>query len=80
MMFDKMIEKILESNEFFSLLNVQGLTENRKRELESIKNKIRTSPQEVEEWFDKEIAKLSNTNNSGIRDTVHDTLKKSRDV
>ena len=44
-----------------------------------MKNKIRTSPQEVEQWFEKEIAKISNLNSSSssIKDTINKALEKS---
>ena len=32
----------------------------RKAELEDMKAKVRTNPQQVEEWFDKEINRLQN--------------------
>ena len=77
-MLEKILEKAFEGNSFLGN-KIQHLSESRKSELESMKSKIRTSPQEVEEWFEKEIAKISNLNgsSSSLKDTINRTMKQS---
>ena len=76
-MLEKILEKALEQNSFLGN-KIQHMSESRKNELEEMKSKIRTSPQEVEQWFEKEIAKISNLNDSSsIKDTISKTLEKS---
>ncbi|WP_420545479.1 hypothetical protein [Nitrosopumilus sp.] len=79
-MLEKILEKALEHNSFLGN-RIQSLSESRKNELELMKSKIRTSPQEVEEWFEKEIAKISNLNgsSSSLKDTINMTVKQSED-
>ena len=77
-MLEKILEKALEGNNFLGN-KIQNLSESRKNELEEMKNKISTSPQEVEEWFEKEITKISSLGKpSSIKDTISNTLKESQ--
>jgi len=73
-MLEKFLEKALESNPMLLGGGLQRISESRKEELELIKNKIRTSPDEVEQWFEKEIAKISNLSSSSIKDTINTAL------
>ena len=73
-MLEKLLEKALENNPMFFGGGIQRISESRKAELELMKNKIRTSPDEVEQWFEKEIAKISNLNGSSIKDTINTAL------
>ena len=43
----------------FNVPKVEEKAKARREELEQIKSKIRTNPEHVEQWFDKEIEKLS---------------------
>jgi hypothetical protein len=45
---------------------IEQLSNARVQELTEIKSKIRTSPQEVEQWFDTEIAKIGTMDLSNI--------------
>ncbi|MDX1373407.1 MAG: hypothetical protein R3321_13120 [Nitrososphaeraceae archaeon] len=69
-MFDRITEKIIEKN-LGSPLSMLSI--NRKKELESIKDKIRTDPEQVELWFDKEIKKVENQKLQDIIKSVMDT-------
>jgi 3-methyladenine DNA glycosylase AlkD len=68
-MLDKFMEKMMESAASAYLPRVEEKARARKSELEEIKMKVRTNPEQVEEWFDKEIDKLQNIN---IRDIMKD--------
>ena len=54
------MEKMMESATSAYLPRVEEKARARKSELEEIKMKVRTNPEQVEEWFDKEIGKLQN--------------------
>ena len=68
-MLDKFMEKMMESATSAYLPRVEEKARARKSELEEIKMKVRTNPEQVEEWFDKEIDKLQNIN---IREIIKD--------
>jgi 3-methyladenine DNA glycosylase AlkD len=59
-MLDRWMEKMIESATSAYLPKVQEKAKVRKAELEELKAKVRTNPDLVEEWFDKEIEKLQN--------------------
>jgi 3-methyladenine DNA glycosylase AlkD len=61
-MLDKFMEKMMESATSAYLPKVEEKARARKSELEEIKMKVRSNPDQVEEWFDKEIHKLQNIN------------------
>ncbi|HEX2106896.1 MAG TPA: hypothetical protein VHF28_04110 [Nitrososphaera sp.] len=61
-MLDKLMEKMIDSAAAAYGTKVEEKAKVRKEELEQVKNKIRTNPEEVEEWFNKEIEKLSSIN------------------
>ncbi|MDQ4050287.1 MAG: hypothetical protein M3093_01590 [Thermoproteota archaeon] len=61
-MLDKLMEKMIDSATAAYSTKVEEKAKVRKEELEQVKNKIRTNPEEVEGWFNKEIEKLSNIN------------------
>ncbi len=54
------MEKMIESATLAYLPKVEEKARVRKSELEEFKAKVRTNPEQVEEWFDKEIEKLQN--------------------
>ena len=54
------MEKMIESATSAYLPKVQEKAKVRKAELEELKAKVRTNPEQVEEWFDTEIEKLQN--------------------
>lgn len=54
------MEKMIESATSAYLPRVEEKAKARKEELEEIKLKVRSNPEQVEEWFDKEIDKLQN--------------------
>ena len=56
------MEKMMESATSSYLPRIEEKARARKLELEEIKMKVRTNPEQVEEWFDKEIDKLQNIN------------------
>ena len=59
-MLDKFMEKMIEGATSAYLPKLEEKTKERKAELEEMKVKVRTNPEQVEEWFDKEIDKLQN--------------------
>ncbi|HEY6756068.1 MAG TPA: hypothetical protein VI037_01635 [Nitrososphaera sp.] len=61
-MLDKFMEKVVEGATSAYLPRVEEKVRVRKSELEEIKIKVRTNPEQVEEWFDREIDKLQNIN------------------
>jgi hypothetical protein len=61
-MLDRFMEKMVEGATSAYLPRVEEKVRARKSELEEIKIKVRTNPEQVEEWFDKEIDKLQNIN------------------
>jgi hypothetical protein len=59
-MMDKFMERLLESVASAYAPRMEEMARARKAELEQMKAKVKTSPGQVEAWFDKEIEKLSN--------------------
>ncbi|HWS20884.1 MAG TPA: hypothetical protein VN239_09355 [Nitrososphaera sp.] len=59
-MLDKFMEKIIETATSAYIPKVEEKAKVRKAELEDMKAKVRTNPEQVEEWFDKEINRLQN--------------------
>jgi 3-methyladenine DNA glycosylase AlkD len=59
-MLDRWMEKMIESATSAYLPKMEEKARVRKAELEELKAKVRTNPEQVEEWFDKEIEKLQN--------------------
>ena len=59
-MMDKFIDRLMESAASVYGPRLEEMTRARKTELEEMKSKVRTSPDKVEAWFDKEIEKLQN--------------------
>jgi hypothetical protein len=59
-MLDKFMEKMIESATSAYIPKVEEKAKARKGELQEMKAKVRTNPEQVEEWFDKEIDKLEN--------------------
>ena len=57
-MLDKFMEKMIEGATSAYLPKLEEKAKSRKAELEEMKLKVRTNPEQVEEWFDKEIDKL----------------------
>ncbi len=54
------MEKMIESATSAYIPKVEEKAKARKAELEEMKVKVRAKPEQVEEWFDKEIDKLHN--------------------
>ena len=59
-MLDKFLEKFLESAASAYIPKLELIAQTRANELVAMKKKVRTYPEEVEAWFDKEIGKVSN--------------------
>ncbi|WP_148681324.1 hypothetical protein [Candidatus Nitrososphaera gargensis] len=57
-MMDKFIDRLMESAASAYAPRLEEMTRARKAELEEIRSKVKTSPDQVEAWFDKEIEKL----------------------
>lgn len=59
-MMDKFMERLMESAASAYMPRLEEKARERKAELEEVKAKVRTNPDQVEAWFDKEIEKLQN--------------------
>ena len=70
MVFDKWMEKMMESAASAYMPKLESIAEERRAELLSMKSKIRSNPEEVERWFDQQIEKLSNMNVADILSRV----------
>ena len=57
-MLDNFMDKMIESATSAYLPRMEEMAKARKAELEEIKIKVRTNPEQVEAWFDNEIEKL----------------------
>jgi len=60
------MEKLLENVASPYIPRLRETSQSRANELLAIKEKIRSSPEEVELWFDKEIQKLRNIDFSSL--------------
>ena len=61
-MLDKMMDKLIESAASAYMPKLEEMAEARRAELLEIRSKVRTNPEWVEMWLDKEIEKLSSMN------------------
>jgi vacuolar-type H+-ATPase subunit E/Vma4 len=59
-MLDKLMDKMMESARSAYMPKVREMAMARKAELEEIRLRVRTNPEQVEAWFDMEIEKLQN--------------------
>jgi hypothetical protein len=59
-MFDEITEKLLKSTTALYMPKLEELAKVRASELAIVKDKVRTSPEEVESWFDGEIRRVTN--------------------
>ena len=64
--FDNFMERILVSVASQYIPKLQNITSVRADELAVMKEKIWTSPEEVEAWFDKEIERVRNVDMLGL--------------
>jgi hypothetical protein len=69
LVLDKFTEKLIQSAISDYLPKLQEMSLSRVQELVEMKAKVKASPDEVEAWFDKEIARTRNTD-------INDILKK----
>lgn len=58
-MLDKLMDKLIESAASAYMPKLKEMAEARRAELLEIRSKVRTNPEWVEMWLDKEIEKLS---------------------
>ena len=65
-MFNNLLERILQNVASQYMPKLQNIACTRTNELTVMKGKVRTSPVEVEAWFDKEIEKLRNVDLSDL--------------
>lgn len=72
-MLDKFMEKLMESAASAYLPRLEQMAETRKAEMAEIKAKIRTDPEQVEAWFDREIEKLGNMDVKDVMNKVNAT-------
>ena len=72
-MLDKFMEKLMESAASAYLPRLEQMAETRRAELAEMKSKIRTDPEEVEAWFDREIEKLGNMDVKDVMNKVNAT-------
>ena len=74
-MLDKFMEKLIESAASAYMPRLEQMAENRRAELVEIKSKVRTNPEQVEEWFDKEIEKLGTVDIKDLMNKVNSTAE-----
>ena len=72
-MLDKFMEKLMESAASAYLPRLEQMAETRRAEMAEIKAKIRTDPEQVEAWFDREIEKLGNVDVKDVMNKVNAT-------
>lgn len=65
-----MIDKIIENAMAAYMPRLAKLREERAAELASLKEKVRSNPEEVEEWFDREIEKLGKMDANFLKDAT----------
>jgi hypothetical protein len=65
-MLDNWMEKLMQNAVSAYMPQLEAMRETRKAELAAMGEKIRTKPEEVEAWFDKEIQKLESMNVTDI--------------
>lgn len=65
-MLDKFTEKMVENALSGYMPRLQEISLERIGELERVKAMVRSDPEKVEEWFDKEIARARDMDVSGI--------------
>jgi hypothetical protein len=57
-MFDKFMDRLMESAASAYMPKIEEMAEMRRRELYDMKSKIRSEPAVVEDWFNNEIEKV----------------------
>lgn len=57
-MLDRLMEKLIESTATAYMPKIEEMAEQRKAELIDIRANVRTKPDRVEAWFDREIEKV----------------------
>lgn len=72
-----MLEKILEDAIASYLPGLEKMTKKRMEELVQMRAKVRSHPQEVEDWFDSEINKLAN---ASVRNIIKDLKEKEEKI
>jgi hypothetical protein len=65
-LLDKFTERMVEMALSNYMPTIQKAKEQRVAELESLKSYIRSEPEKVEEWFDREIEKTKNIGSSEL--------------
>lgn len=65
-MFDSFVNQLVESALASRKSELEAMAKARTAELESIRSKVRTQPDEVEAWLDREIEKVSAMNISDL--------------
>ena len=59
-MLDKLMDRLMEGAASAYMPQIEKMAQARKAELEERKSKVRTEPEKVEAWLDREIQKLEN--------------------
>jgi DNA-binding protein H-NS len=75
-MIDKFVEKLLQSVTSAYMPKFRDIAQTRSNELADMKAKVRTRPEDVEAWFEKEIEKISNVDVTGLMEK----MRKSYDM
>jgi hypothetical protein len=69
-MIDKFVEKLLQSVTSAYMPKFQDIAKTRSNELADMKAKVRTRPEDVEAWFDKEIEKITSVDVNGLMEKM----------
>ena len=70
-MLDNWMGKLLQNAVSSYMPQLESIRETRKAELISMKELVRSKPEEVEAWFDKEIEKLNSMNVQDMMSNLH---------
>jgi vacuolar-type H+-ATPase subunit E/Vma4 len=70
-MLENWMEKLMQNAVSAYMPKIESMRESRKAELEALKEAVRSKPEEVEAWFDKELKKLESMNVSDMMSNLH---------
>ena len=67
------MEKLMQNAASAYMPAFKNMAKSRAQELQQMKSKVKSSPEEVEAWFDKEIQKLDNVDVNDVLDKFNAT-------
>jgi hypothetical protein len=70
-MFDNLTKRLMESAAESYMPRLEALANERKAKLKEMRAKVRTHPEEVEAWLEKEIGKVGDIDPTKILDKIN---------